>query len=158
MYWDANRIGWNVHLEFWKPFQWSFYRDVFFFGTLSEVLGRIITILTLVPSFTLAGWAWRTRARDPMRLAVALLNLGLFFETVIGSHGMHSMVRYLVPIHALVIPLGAAWMQERMAERDAVGAPLVSFRLVAASLATAAFLLAVQVLFAIRHSRNEWVS
>lgn len=155
LYWEANRIGWNVYFDPWKLLTPSYYTDVFFVGNLSEVLGRLFTVATLVVSVALTRWAWKVRARDALPLALAVLNLGFMLETIVGSHGMHSMIRYLIPIHALVIPCAARWAQDR-GDREPGQWPSLGLS-VAGALITI-WLLAVQVMFLIRYSRNEWVS
>ncbi|MGK5085355.1 hypothetical protein WDW37_18875 [Bdellovibrionota bacterium FG-1] len=156
VHWEATRIGWGVKLEPWKIYQWSFYRDVFFFGNLSEVLGRLITVATLIASIALGRFAWLQRKLRAAPLALAALHFGFLYESIIGSHGMHSMVRYLVPIHALTLPLLAVWIEDRLKRPSEKPWPTIGVW--AAVLSLAGFFLAIQILFAIRYGRNDWVS
>lgn len=153
VYWEANRIGWGVQVETHTLFRLSYYTDQFFVGNLSEIVGRLVTVATLV--FVVRGlhWAWKLRAREPAFLAIGLLAFGLLAETMIGSHGMHSMVRYLVPIQAIVIP----WLAVRASESFAYEKGLQITR-VAGWTAFFALGLALQVLFSIRYSLGQWVS
>jgi len=142
LYWEANRIGWSVQVEP-KLFQLAFYTDVFFNGNLSEVLGRLITVFTL--GGLLALYFKRFGG------AISLLALELICATIIGSHGMHSMVRYLIPIHALALPVLGVWFNSRTSL-------FRSPRFFSGMAAVLILLLAIQVMFAIRYSRTEWVS
>jgi hypothetical protein len=153
LYWEANRVGWGVELDPWKIFHLSYFTDVFFVGNLSEVLGRFITVGTVVVAARLSLWAWRQRANRSLPLAFAALNLGFLVQTIIGSHGMHSMVRYLIPIHASLLPLAALRLEDRASQG---WRPTTRAWTWAAALAI--LLLTIQALFAMRYSRNEWVS
>jgi hypothetical protein len=151
LYWEANRVGWHVYFNIDWMLHWSYYRDIFFFGNLSEVLGRLITLATLAAAIGLTRWAWKSLRESPFPLALALLNLGFMIETIVGSHGMHSMIRYLVPINCLVLPLGAAYLEKHVKERPSLSqwATLAGVSL---------FFFALQILFATRYSRGDWVS
>jgi hypothetical protein len=151
-YWEANRIGWHVYLDPWVMFNWEYFRDVFFIGTLSELLGRMLTLITLGFAVKFTLWSWRRNKIDSLPLALSLLNVGLMVQTVLGSHGMHSMIRYLIPIHALLIPLLGGWAQEKWESRT------LTFRAGVFALVVTYFLFAIQIVFTIRYSRGGWVS
>lgn len=163
LYWEANRVGWNVFFDPWKLLTPSYYTEIFFVGNLSEVLGRLLTVATLLGAIFLLRAFWRRRSEPgpPVLLALATLNLGLMAETIIGSHGMHSMIRYLVPIHALLIPQAVAFAQSRSdrataSNRESPKSPRLGAWATWGLLAL--WLYAVQIMFVIRYSRNEWVS
>lgn len=150
LYWESNRIGWDTQLGSTKLLRLSYWTDVFFFGPLPEVFGRMLTIATLVLLAPSCARAWRERARDAVPLALAALCAGLAFETIVGSQGMYSMIRYLLPIQAIALLLAAmGWSR--------VEGPVPVRRLAALALG-GGFLLALQILFTIRYGQNAWVS
>ncbi len=146
IYWVANWEGWHLSTEAGKLLTLAYWRDVFITGNLPEMTGRTLTVITLVIGARMLMWAWARRADRPDLLAWCLLCAGFFFETVIGSHGMHAMIRYLIPIYAILLPL---WMRYR---QDRGQAPQVADLLVGGVLA------ALQALFIVRYSTDLWVS
>jgi hypothetical protein len=153
IYWEANRVGWQMYFDPWKLLQPSYYVDVFLVGNLSEILGRFLTLGLLAVLGRSIPWAWQKRKANPEVAAVLGLSIAFLGESIIGSHGMHSMVRYLVPIELLWFPLWALRFQERGSHKWKEP----SLRM-ALSVAALLLLFAIQVVFMLRYSRAEWVS
>lgn len=146
IYWVANWEGWHLSSEAGKLLTLAYWRDVFITGNLPEMVGRTLTVITLMIGLRMLGWAWRNRRVRADLLAWTLLCAGFFAETAIGSHGMHAMIRYLIPIYVILIPL---WMRYR---QDKGQAPHVTDLMIGGALA------ALQALFIVRYTQDLWVS
>jgi hypothetical protein len=111
-YWRANRDGWGMVFDLSPWGHASFYRGLLQ-GNLTELLGRVLTILTLAWFTGLIREFWRAlRTERPGAgpspkvfaegLALAVLGSGLLVLTVIAKSNMACMIRYLLPVHLLL--------------------------------------------------------
>lgn len=164
LYWEANRLGWGVQFEWKWLVSLRYYRDVFFFGNLSEILGRLLTLGQFALGLLGLRWALRRLPREKAAspaAPLALLVFGFFVETIVGSHGMHAMVRYLIPIDAVLFLLGALWLQDRTRIArivpEAIKHPQLAQRVVTQAIFVLLLLMALQALFITRFGRGEWV-
>lgn len=157
LYWQANRVGWHVYLssdeitsvEYWKHF---------LEGNIAEVLGRLLTLVTVAVMIPMIRRAYlRRREEDALVPSLAVIAAGILFESIVGSHGMHSMIRYLLPISAIMIPLWMLDFQEKL-EMNQGPSAAVSRRNVIFAAAGALLLFTFQFLFAIRFASGSWVS
>lgn len=156
LHFEALRIGWVVSPGFGKFLTWSYYQSCLLGGDLADMIGKICTWVALFFSIRFAARAWRNPSMGAFPKSLTFFSLFFLLEMIFASHGVRSMVRYLLPFYVIFFPVIGREIQQIL--DDGRKMEILTPVKIVLVIALVLLLTALQAEFINRYAAATWVA
>ncbi|MEK6578231.1 MAG: hypothetical protein AABZ55_03310, partial [Bdellovibrionota bacterium] len=156
LHFEALRVGWVVSPGIEKFLTLEYYKFAFFSGDLADNIGRVCTWVAFYFSLRFCVRAWKSPSLGAFPKSLTYFAFFYLCEMIVVSHGVRSMVRYLLPVYVVLFPVVGREIQQML--DDGRKMEILTPAKIILVIALVLLLQALQAEFINRYAAASWVA